>query len=143
MPLTVLSFINTSFFLLVYVSGAMAMLGLRDMPYEDLVEMLQHSAPGWVWDAPDPMFADMVRIIHEHGFSLFLILSIRTAARFRGLLLMWRGRLAGFHLYAFAQLAGIFAPHLVLPLAYLGFSGPLAAVGMTMLYGTYARRIPR
>lgn len=142
-PLMVISFVNTGFFLLVYVMGSMVMLGLREMPYEEFAEMILHSAPAWAWETPEPMFADMVRLIHESGFSLFLILTIRTVLRLRGLLQMWRGRLVGFHLYAFAQLAGIFAPHLVLPLAYLGFSGPLAAVAMTMLYGTYARRIPR
>jgi hypothetical protein len=54
---------------------------------------------------------------------------------------MWRGKAVGFQLYAGAQLIGIFAPHLILPWAYLGVGGPLLAVGMTALYGTKLKRL--
>jgi hypothetical protein len=54
---------------------------------------------------------------------------------------LWRGRRSGFHLYAGAQLLGLFLPHVILPLSLLGFFGPLMTVGITALYGSQYKRL--
>lgn len=137
------SFLNTGFFMLLYGLGILSMAAIRTMPYAEF-EGLFLQQLGAIEDREVAASAQaMLHIFHESGVLLLTIFFLRTALRFSGVLLMWRGRKQGFHLYVFAQLVGIFAPHLVLPWHFLGLWGPLAAVGMTALYGAQVKYLPR
>lgn len=137
------SFLNTGFFMLLYGFGLLSMAVVRTMPYAEFEGLFLQQLEA-IGDRDVAAGAEaMLHIFHESGVLLLGILFLRTAARFMGVLLMWRGRRRGFHLYAAAQLLGIFAPHIVLPLAYLGLWGPLAAVAMTALYGTQVKHLER
>lgn len=137
------SFLNTGFFMMLYGFGMLSMAAVRNMPFDEFEELFLQQLQA----ISDPDVASgaeaMLHIFHESGVLLLGIFFLRTVLRFTGVLLMWRGRRQGFHFYAFAQLAGIFAPHLVLPWHYLGLWGPLAAVGMTALYGAQVKYLPR
>jgi ABC-type spermidine/putrescine transport system permease subunit II len=93
---------------------------------------------------PSERFDEMeglVRILHASGVQLMLIYLLRTVLRLIGAIGLWRGRQSGFHLYAGAQLLGLFLPHVILPLSLLGFFGPLMTVGITALYGSQYKRL--
>src|SRR5436190_13291650 len=135
--LLIVSTINTSLWAVIYGISLLFMNVVGGMPYPDYEALFQQGANQWGVDAEAlARSGEVLRIIHDHGAALFGSLFARTVARLIGVVLMWRGRLMGFHVYTIAQLAGIFLPHLVLPWAYLGFFGPLMAVGMAALYGS-------
>lgn len=137
--LGVLSFVNTGFFLFVYGIGVLGMSGIQRIPREEFDALVQPQLDRYF---SGPQMDDavlMMDVVYQHGFALMGVLFLRTLFRLAGALGMWRGRLWGFHLYAFAQLAGIFAPHLFMPWKFLGLGGPLIAVAMTALYGTQRR----
>ncbi len=136
------SFINTGAFMLVYGLGLLSMLVVRGMPFEEYEVLFTRQIAGMVDADQLPRVEEMLILLHTSGVALMVILFLRTVLRFMGVLMMWRGMKQGFHLYAFAQLAGIFAPHIVLPWSYLGVWGPLAAVGMTALYGMQIKQLP-
>lgn len=139
--LGVIGFINTGFFGILYAFGVPTMMILARMPFEEYYELFaaqMATASMEVGTEEVRWFAEM---LHGNGTMLMLILLVRTVVRFFGILGMWRGRKVGFHLYAGAQLIGIFIPHIILPLSLLGVGGPLLAVGMTALYGTQAKRL--
>ncbi|MEO8588247.1 MAG: hypothetical protein ABI432_02675 [Flavobacteriales bacterium] len=137
--LCIISGVNTSVCLLAYGIGLLSMFMVARMPYADYEALFQQQAAG-LFDAEVlARSGDLLHIIHEHGVALLAILLARTVVRMIGVVLMWRGRMLGFHVYAVAQLVGIFLPHLVLPWAFLGFFGPLLAVAMTALYGAQRR----
>ncbi|MCB9164000.1 MAG: hypothetical protein H6592_06155 [Flavobacteriales bacterium] len=135
------TFVNTGIFMLLYALMILAMLGLRQAPEEEFVAMVNESAARFL---PEDGIAEMeaiARIFHEHGVLLMGIYLVRTVARFIGALGIWRGRRSGFHLYAAAQLVGLFAPHLILPWSMLGVFGPMLTVGMTAAYGSQLKRM--
>lgn len=139
--LAVLGFLNTGFFGILYALGLPAMLVLSKMPFDEYMELFttqMAASPMAVGPEEVQWFAEM---LHSHGAALMGILLLRSLVRFIGIVGMWRGRKLGFHIYAAAQLLGIFAPHIVLPLSLLGMGGPLLAVGMTALYGTQVKRL--
>jgi hypothetical protein len=139
--LGVLGFINTGFFGLLYALGVPSMLVLAHMPLEDYIALFSAEMAKWPTDVEPDQMLWFAEFLHSHGALLMGILLARTVLRFVGILFMWRGRKMGFHIYAAAQLIGIFAPHIVLPLNLLGVGGPLLAVGMTALYGTQVKRM--
>ena len=135
------TFVNTGFFMLLYGLMIMAMLVIREMPAEEFVAMIRQSAERFMAGEDMDEMESIARIFHEHGVLLMGIYFVRTVARFIGALGIWRGRRSGFHLYAAAQLVGLFVPHLILPWSMLGFFGPLLTVGMTALYGSQLKRM--
>jgi len=139
--LAVMGFLNTGFFGILYALGVPAMLVLAQMPLEEYVELFTAQMDQWPTDVEPEQILWFAELLHTHGVVLMSILLARTVARFVGILFMWKGRKMGFHIYAAAQLIGIFAPHIVLPLSLLGMGGPLLAVGMTALYGTQVKRM--
>lgn len=135
------SFVNTGFFMILYGMMVMAMMVIREMPAEEFVAMIRESAERFMPGEEMDEMESIARIFHANGVLLMSIYFVRTLARFIGMLGIWRGRRSGFHLYAVAQLVGLFAPHLVLPWSMLGFFGPLLTVGMTALYGSQLKRM--
>jgi hypothetical protein len=139
--LGILTFINTGFFILIYGIGLLGMLGVSQVPVEEFLSMVETSMSSYM---PSERFDEMeglVRILHASGVPLMLIYLLRTVLRLIGAIGLWRGRRSGFHLYAGAQLLGLFLPHVILPLSLLGFFGPLMTVGITALYGSQYKRL--
>lgn len=139
--LCVASFLNTGLCMVLYGIGLLSMLMIASMPYADYEALFQQQMKDFFDAGMLGRTDELLHIIHGSGVALLAILFARTLVRFMGVMLMWRGRILGFHIYAFAQLAGIFAPHLVLPWSYLGFFGPLMAIGMTAVYGSQRRSL--
>jgi len=139
--LCVVSFLNTSFCLVVYGIGLLSMAMVAQLSYADYEALFQKQVNGLFDPEVMARSSDLLLLLHEHGVALMCLLLARTVARLIGVVLMWRGRLVGFHIYAVAQLAGIFLPHMVLPWSYLGFFGPLMTVGMTALYGSRIKQL--
>ena len=138
--LGVFSFLNTGLFTLVYGLGLLMMLAVKAMPVEEYAALMQDSA-SWLPEESRTVMEEMSLLLHESGALLMFILLVRTVLRGIGAIGLWKGRRWGFQLYASAQLGGIFAPHLVLPWAYLGVLAPLLAIGITALYGTQFKRL--
>ncbi len=139
--LGLLTFLNAGLFIVVYGIGLVAMLGVQRMPQEEFMELVRESAAVYMeGDAADQMEA-ILPVIHASGAELMAIYLARTVLRLIGAIGIWRGRRRGFHLYAAAQLLGIFAPHLILPWSAMGVLGPLLAVGMTAAYGSQLKRL--
>ncbi len=138
--LGLLTFVNAGAFLLVYMFGAIGMLAVAQLPYMEFQAMVREGAS---WMEPDQFDAmePVLLILHEHGAALMGLYWLRTLIRLVGAIGIWRGRRSGFHLYATAQMAGIFLPHLILPWALLGIGGPLVTVAVTALYGTQYKRL--
>jgi hypothetical protein len=138
--LGVLTFINTGSFLLIYAIGALGMLAVSQLPYAEFQDMVREGA-SWMeadqFDAMEPVLA----ILHEQGAALMCLYWLRTLIRLIGAIGIWRGRSTGFHVYAAAQLGGIFLPHLILPWALLGVGGPLVTIAVTALYGSRYKRL--
>lgn len=138
--LGVLTFINAGAFLLFYAIGALGMLAVQQMPLEEFMGMVREGAK-WVseeeWANMEPVLA----IVHGNGAALMGLYWVRTLLRLLGAIGMWRGKRSGFHLYAAAQLGGIFLPHLILPWSLLGFGGPFMSVVITALYGSQLKRL--
>lgn len=139
--LGVLTFINCGVFILVYAFGALAMAVAGSMSAEEYRALVEQSMAPWITDENREVVAWTTGLLHSNGLILMVILLLRTAFRLVGAVGMWRGRRSGFHIYAAAQLLGIFAPHVVLPWSMLGVVGPLTAVATTMLYGTQLRHL--
>lgn len=139
--LAVMGFLNTGFFGMIYAIGVLTMLVLAQMPLDEYLELFTKQMESWPSEMESEQVLWLAELLHAHGALLMGILLARTVARFVGILFMWRGRKVGFHIYAGAQLIGIFAPHIVLPWSLLGMGGPLLAVGMTALYGTQVKRM--
>ncbi len=131
-----LSFINTGLFILLYSLGLVFAAAARQLPYERYEAMMRPQVEQFAQgDEVAPML-EMMDLLYWNGVPFMALLLLRTVARLAGVLGIWKGRMWGFHAYAVAQLAGIFLPHLVLPLKYLGLGGALCAIGCTALYGT-------
>ncbi len=139
--LGVLTFVNTGAFTLIYGIGALGMAQVRALPYEQFEQMLHDGVLRYMQPDQVEQLEVIAPIFYYHGLSLMLIYLARTVLRLVGAVAMWRGRKVGFHLYAAAQLLGIFAPHIVLPWAFLGVAGPLATVATTAVYGTQLKRL--
>lgn len=138
--LGVLTFVNTGLFLVVYAIGALGMLAVSQLPFQEFLEMVRQSA---TWMPAEQLAAmePVLGIIHANGTALMGLYWLRTLLRLIGAIGIWRGRRSGFHLYAFAQLAGIFLPHLILPWALIGFAAPLITIATTALYGSQYKRL--
>lgn len=138
--LGILGYINTIFFLLVYlvlIPGAMV---VQEMPLEEL-QALFEEAMASLPDEQAGQMTEMVEILHSSGLLLAVIYFVRTLFRLFGIIGLWRGRRMGFMIYASAQIIGIFLPHIVLPLKYLGIFGPLMALGMCAAYYSQYKRL--
>jgi hypothetical protein len=135
--MAVLSFLNCGFFLIAYGVMVVVMIGLQRMPYQEMEALFLGRPDGSPEAAAE--IQEWLPLLHANGVLLMAIFFLRTAVRFIGVLLMWKGRLLGFHVYAVAQLAGIFAPHIVLPWSMLQVWPALAAVAMTAFYGNQRR----
>ncbi|MBL8002041.1 MAG: hypothetical protein JNL05_08785 [Flavobacteriales bacterium] len=134
--LGIASFVNTGLFTVVYGMGLLFAAGVQRMPYADFEAMMLPQMRLYAGGEPDAVMLEMMGILHAHGTALMGLMLLRTLGRLVGVLGMWNGRYWGFTVYAVAQLAGIFLPHVVLPWKFLGLGGPLLAMGMTALYGT-------
>jgi hypothetical protein len=134
--LGVLSFVNTGLFIAVYGIGMLASVAIAAMPYDQYEAMMRTQLELLAGGEDMEPMMEMLALYHAHGTALMGLMLLRTLARLVGVLGLWNGRAWGFHVYAVAQLGGIFLPHLVLPLKFLGLGGALCAIGMTALYGT-------
>jgi uncharacterized membrane protein (DUF2068 family) len=134
--LGIVSFVNTGLFTVLYGMGLLFAAGVQQMPYADYEAMMLPQMQLLAGGEPDAVMLEMMGILHAHGTALMAIMLLRTLARLVGVVGMWNGRQWGFPVYAVAQLAGIFLPHVVLPWKFLGLFGPLMSIGMTALYGT-------
>lgn len=139
--LAVLGFLNSGFFGILYLIGVPTMLVVAQLPLEEYMALFSAQMADLPAEMEEEQILWFAEMLHTHGALIMGILLARTVARFVGILFMWRGRKVGFHIYAAAQLIGIFAPHILLPWSLLGMGGPLLAVGMTALYGTQAKRL--
>jgi hypothetical protein len=139
--LGILSFINTGFFILVYGIGLLGMLAVSQLPLEEFMALVEESMSLYMPDGKIEEVEGLVRILHTSGVSLMLIYLLRTVARLIGAIGIWQGRKSGFHLYASAQMLGLFLPHIILPLGMLGLFGPLMTVAITALYSSQYRRL--
>lgn len=138
--LGIFSFINTGLFLLAYGLGIFGMLALQQMPLEEVSSVFDQ-VRALMPEGDAEQVDAIVPILHANGALLMGILFVRTLLRLIGAVGIWRGRKSGFHLYAAAQLLGIFAPHIVLPWSMLGIMGPLLAVITTAAYGSQLKRM--
>ncbi len=139
-----LSFINCGIFLIVYALVAMAMVAFQSMPLEEVTAAMHEGMAQYSGMFSEEQLAqvdEIVPILHANGVTVLLLLLGRTVARLIGAIGIWKGRRSGYFTYATAQVAGIFLPHLVLPLKYLGIFGPLMAVAMCVIYGTQLKRM--
>lgn len=140
--LGVLTFINCGLFIVVYGLGALAMLAVQSMPLDEYREMMESQMAAMPFvEGQEAMVRHVAELLHRSGALLMLIMLVRTVVRLYGAIGIWKGRRTGFHIYAAAQLLGIFAPHIVLPWTMLGVGGPLMTVAMTALYGTQLKRL--
>ena len=139
--LGILTFINSGIFILVYGIGLLGMVGVSQMPVDEFVTLVMDAAGSYLPDEGKEQFDAIARILHASGTTLMLIYLLRTVARLIGALGIWKGKRSGFFLYAGAQLAGLFLPHLILPWSMLGVFGPLMTVAITALYGTQLKRL--
>lgn len=139
--LLLVSTLNTSLCVLAYGIGLLSMGVIARLPYAEYEALFNQQGAGLFDPEVMERSGEVLRIMHEHGVALLGLLLARTLVRLLGVVLMWRGRAIGFHIYAVAQLGGIFLPHLVLPWAYLGFLGPLLSVAMTALYGSQVKQL--
>jgi hypothetical protein len=134
--LGIVSFLNTGFFAFLYGVGMLFSVGIQQMPYTEFEAGMRPQLELYSGGEDIGPMLEMMAIYHAHGVALMALLFLRTVARLVGVWGLWNGRTWGFHVYAAAQLAGIFLPHLILPWKMLGLGGPLLAIGMTALYGT-------
>jgi hypothetical protein len=141
--LLVLSYINTGFFLLLYTIGLFAMLGIQALPYDEFQARIQDQLAGFPQTEELENMEEVLMLLHASGALLFTILLARTVVRMVGVVMMHRRRLTGFHVYAAAQLLGLFAPFIVLPWSMLGIFGPLMVVLMVALYGSQRKWLNR
>ena len=142
--LGVLTMVNCIVFLVIYALGLVAMLFVRTLPmdrYQELLKLQMEQFAGLFPPEELAVMNDLAAVLHQQGALLIGLLMIRTTARLIGAVGMWNGRRSGFHIYAVAQLGGIFLPHIVLPLHHMGITGPMLAVAFTALYGTQLKRL--
>ncbi len=139
--LGILTFVNTGLFTLVYAIGAIGMMGISQMPVDEFVALVQEGVMQYMPEETGIQVEEIARILHGNGVTLMLIYLIRTVARLVGAIGIWRGRKSGFHLYAGAQIIGLFLPHMILPWNMLGVFGPLMTVAVTALYGSQLKRL--
>jgi hypothetical protein len=139
--LGILTFINSGVFVLIYGIGALGMAAVAQTPVEEFIALVHESAGAYLQADQLEQMDGVIRILHAHGVALMGIYLVRTLLRLIGAIGIWQGRRSGFHLYAGAQLLGLFAPHIILPWALLGFFGPLMTVAITALYGSQYKRL--
>ncbi len=137
--LGILSFINTGIFIFLYGLVLLFAAGVQQMPYDQFEASMRPQLEAYAEGGDIGPMMEMMAIFHAHGAALMVLLLLRTVIRLVGVVGLWQGKAWGFHVYAIAQLGGIFLPHIVLPWKMLGVVGPLLAVGMTALYGTQRR----
>jgi hypothetical protein len=135
------TFINTGFFILLYLLGIMGMLVVARMPVDEFAKILHDAAGQYMPEEEMFRMDELAHLLHGSGVLLMAIYLVRTVVRLVGALIMFRGKKSGFYIYAVAQLLGLFVPHLVLPWSYLGVFGPLLAVAITAIYGSQLKRM--
>ena len=139
--LGILTFINSGMFLILYAFGLFGMMAVAQMPVDEFVAVMYDGAGKYLEAEQLDMLDELGRLLHSSGVTLMFIYLARTVARLVGAIGMWRGRKVGFHIYALAQLVGLFLPHFILPWSFLGIFGPLMTVGMTAAYGSQLKRM--
>ncbi|MEZ4739277.1 MAG: hypothetical protein R2818_07930 [Flavobacteriales bacterium] len=139
--LGILTFINSGMFIIIYAFGLFGMMAVAQMPVDEFIAVMYDGAGKYLEAEQLDMLDELARILHSSGVTLMLIYLVRTIARLIGAVGMWRGRKVGFHIYAVAQLVGLFLPHIILPWSFLGIFGPLMTVGMTAAYGSQLKRM--
>ncbi len=139
--LGILTFLNAGLFILIYGIGALGMLQVQQMPLADFEAIFQQGAMQYMSAEDNALLERFIPILYNNGALLMLIYLLRTALRLVGAIGIWRGRKVGFHVYAAAQLLGIFAPHLILPWEMLGVAGPIMTVVVTAAYGSQLKRL--
>lgn len=137
--LGILSFLNTGIFIFLYALVLLFAVGAQQMPYDRFEASMRPQLELYAAGEDIGPMLEMMAIFHAHGVALMALLLLRTVARLVGVVGLWQRKGWGFRVYAIAQLAGIFLPHLILPWKMLGVVGPLLSVGMTALYGTQRR----
>lgn len=139
--LGVLTFVNTGLFIIMYALAVVAMLMVRELPVDEFVQLLRDGALKYMPAEETGPMERVAVVLHQSGAALMVIYLVRTVLRLVGAIGMWRGRKIGFHVYAGAQLIGLFAPHLILPWDLLGVGGPLMTVAITAAYGSQLKRL--
>lgn len=139
--LGILTFLNTGLFILMYLVMLLVFVGASRMPEQEFVALFVDAAKQYVSGDDLERMEGLIRVFHAHGVVLMAIYLTRTVGRLVGALGIWRGRKSGFHIYAVAQLVGLFAPHIFLPWELLGVFGPVLAVAVTAVYGSQLKRM--
>jgi len=139
--LGLLTFVNAGLFIVMYALAILAMLMVRELPVDEFVQLLRDGALKYMdAEQAEPM-ERIALVLHRSGVAIMIVYLVRTVLRLIGAIGMWRGKKSGFHLYAVAQLLGLFAPHLFLPWDLLGVGGPLMTVAITAAYGSQLKRL--
>ena len=135
------TFLNTGFFILLYLFGMLGMFAIGKMPVDEFAQLMHDTAGKYMPEDQMFMIDELARVFHTNGVLLMGIYLLRTGVRLTGAIGIWRGQKRGFYIYAGAQLIGLFAPHIVLPWSLLGVLGPLMTVGITAIYGSQLKRL--
>lgn len=139
--LGLLTFINTGLFILLYALFALGMVAVSKMPVDEFAGIMHEAAGKYMPENEMFKLDELAVLLHGSGVTLMLIYLVRTTIRLVGAIGIWRGKKSGFYIYAAAQLLGLFAPHLILPWAFLGVFGPLMTVAITAVYGSQLKRL--
>ncbi len=141
--LLVLSYINTGFFALFYLIAIFAMMAVQSLPFDEFQARIEEQLATLPQSEDLVGIQDLFGLLHAHGVALFIILFLRTALRLVGVIMMHQRRYTGFHVYAAAQLLGLFAPFIIHPWSMFGIFGPIMTVLMVALYGSQRKWFTR
>ncbi len=130
--LCVASFANQALVFPFYLMGIVAALVMRDMPEEEIRQLMQSSWATLVQPAQQDELLAYTGLLKAHGVALMSALVLRTLARFIGTLRMWQGWRDGFHIYTTAQLVGVLAPILIAGPLMFSFYRPGAGAQLVL-----------
>ncbi len=142
--LCVASFANQALVFPFYLMGIVAALVMRDMPEEEIRQLMQSSWATLVQPAQQDELLAYTGLLKAHGVALMSALVLRTLARFIGTLRMWQGWRDGFHIYTTAQLVGVLAPILIAGPRMFSFIGLVLVLNWCYLYFIHRKvlRVP-
>ena len=129
-----LSFANQGLMMLVYLVGLFVAIGVRSLTTDEVASYV--SAQAREAGAQDrlPQLLRTAELFRTSGIWLMLAFTLRTFARFLGVLGMWRGKASGFHIYTLAQLLGMVPPLLILGPQSFEWMGLIAVLLWCLMY---------
>ncbi|MGZ4158685.1 MAG: hypothetical protein ACXVED_16540, partial [Bacteroidia bacterium] len=114
-------------------SGLGAISSLLTPFLSDVMVSFIKSSPNYV----EADYAENLKVI-QAGWAYHLPTFIFAIGSLTGAILMWKLKKAGFHFYAFSNLALLFIPTLVLHLT-IGWSAIFVTIGFIGMYGLNLR----